>query len=511
LDSGAFFQGRSNHLVNIAKTMRATVAAVLAPAAMIGLSAYQAGATTPADDATTPTTLAQVRSVIGADTGTAAALTGKGVGVALIDTGVAAVPSLPAAQIVNGPDLSIESQAANLRYLDTYGHGTHMAGIIVGNDTTTGTKGIAPDARLTSIKIGTATGAVDVSQMIAAIDWVVQHRNDDPANPIKVLNLSYGSGGSGQSWTDPLQYTVEKAWRAGIVVVAAAGNNGNAAGALTNPAVDDWVLAVGATATNGTTTTTDDTLAPFTNLASTTTAGAAGQVDLLAPGTSIASLRDPGSNIDNLYPGARVGTTLFKGSGTSQATAVVSAAAALLLQAKPAATPNQVKDWLVKGATALGSGTAKTLGLAELNVNGALARTGTTVAAPTLSLSSGTGSLQGSRGTSSLSLDGVKLTGERTIWGPFSTSQWATSTTPAWSGGLWLGYRLAGDGWTGTSWASKTWAPATWTAAPWAGNAAAGWSDPAWSGRTWSGRTWSAGTWSGRTWSSDGWSAGAWA
>ncbi|MDG6103865.1 S8 family serine peptidase [Dactylosporangium aurantiacum] len=495
--------------MNIGRRLRAAVATAVAVPAGLALTGGPASAVVSSADTTAgATTLAQVRSVIGADTGTAATLTGKGVGVALIDTGVASVPGLPAAQIVNGPDLSFESQAANLRYLDTYGHGTHMAGIIVGNDTATGAKGIAPGVKLTSVKIGTATGAVDVSQMIAALDWVVQHRNDDPANPIRVLNLSYGSGGSGQSWTDPLQFAVERAWKAGIVVVAAAGNNGNAAGTLTNPATDDWVLAVGATATNGTTATGDDTLATFTNLASTTTAGVAGQVDLLAPGTSIASLRVPGSNVDNLYPSARVGETLFKGSGTSQATAVVSAAAALLLQAKPAATPNQVKDWLIKGATALGTGTAKTLGLAELNVNGALARTGTTVTPPALQASSGAGSLQGSRGTSYLTLDGVKLTGERTVWGPFSSIQWAAATS--WSGGLWLGYRLAGDGWTGTSWASKTWAAGTWSAAPWAGSAATGWSDPAWSGRTWSGRTWSAGTWSGRTWSSDGWSATAW-
>ncbi|MFI5914183.1 S8 family serine peptidase [Dactylosporangium sp. NPDC051541] len=497
--------------MNRRKKMRAVVAAVLAPAATVALSAHPvAAAVTPAGTAATATTLAQVRSSIGADTGTAAALTGKGVGVALIDTGVASVPGLPAAQIVNGPDLSFESQAANLRYLDTYGHGTHMAGIIVGNDSTSGSKGIAPDVKLTSVKIGTATGAVDVSQMIAAIDWVVQHKNDDPSSPIRVLNLSYGSGGATKSWTDPLQFAVQKAWKAGIVVVAAAGNNGNTAGALTNPAMDDSILSVGATATNGTATTADDTLATFTNLAGTSTAGVAGQVDLLAPGTSIASLRDPGSNIDNLYPDARVGTTLFKGSGTSQATAVVTAAAALLLQAKPAATPDQVKDWLVKGGTALSTGTAKTLGLSALNVNGALARTGLAVTAPAVTLSSGTGSLQGSRGTAGLTIDGVKLTGERTVWGTFGTAQWAKSTTPSWSGGLWLGYRLAGDGWTGTSWAGKTWAAATWTAAPWGGNAAAGWSDPAWSGRTWSGRTWSAGTWSGRTWSSDGWSAATW-
>src|SRR5204862_7162184 len=99
---------------------------------------------------------------------------------ALIDAGVVPVPGLPAAQIVNGPDLSFESQSDKLRYLDTFGHGTHMAGIIVGNDSSVGLKGIATKAKLTSVKVGSAGGVVDVSQLLAATDWVVQHRNDDP-------------------------------------------------------------------------------------------------------------------------------------------------------------------------------------------------------------------------------------------------------------------------------------------------------------------------------------------
>src|SRR4029450_11168649 len=120
-----------------------------------------------------------------------------------------------------------ESQAANLRYLDTYGHGTHMAGIIVGNDSASGLKGVAPKAKLNSIKIRTAPGAVDVTQMVAALDWVVKHRSDDPANPIRVVNLSYGSGGNPPTWTDPLQFAVEEAWQAGIAVGGAGTDHGH--------------------------------------------------------------------------------------------------------------------------------------------------------------------------------------------------------------------------------------------------------------------------------------------
>src|SRR5690349_8268185 len=311
----------------------------------------------------TPTTLSQIRTIIGADTGAAAKLTGKGVGVALIDTGVAPVAGLPTAGIVNGPDLSFESQSADLRYLDTYGHGTHMAGLIVGNDTATGTRGIAPDVKLTSVKVGTANGAVDVTQVIAAIDWVVKNRNHDPANPIRVINLSYGTGGNPTTWNDPMSLAVELAWKAGVTVVVAAGNQGNSFGRLAHPAMDPFVIAVGAASTKGTTATTDDELSPYTNFTQQEK-----PLDLLAPGTSIPSLRVPGSNIDVNFPSARTGDTLFRGSGTSQAAAVTSAAAALLLQAKPTLTPDQVKDLLRQG-TFLQIGTAAGAGLREINVN----------------------------------------------------------------------------------------------------------------------------------------------
>jgi serine protease AprX len=454
-----------------------------------------------------PTTLAQVRTIIGAGTGTAATLTGKGVGVALIDTGLAPIAALPAASVINGPDLSLESPAANLRYLDTFGHGTHMAGIIVGNDTTTGTKGLAPDVKLTSVKVGTANGTVDVTQVIAAVDWVVQHRNDDPANPIKVINLSYGSGGTPATWTDPLGFAVEKAWQSGIVVVAAAGNDGNAAGTMANPASDDWILSVGAAATKGTAATTDDELTSFTNLPV-----GGKQINVLAPGVSIVSLRDPGSAIDTAYPAARTGDTLFRGSGTSQAAAVTSAAVALLLQARPSATPDQIKDWLVKSATYLPTGPAATLGLKEINVAAALARSSTAAPAQTWTRSSGTGTLDNARGSSRVMFDNAPLSGQRSVWGALPTATWAprSAAGTAWSGGVWMGYRLAGDGWTGTSWAGRTWAAASWSAtAPWSA-AGASWTDPAWAGRSWTGRSWTAGTWSSRSWSSDDWSSAAW-
>ncbi|MER7283248.1 S8 family serine peptidase [Dactylosporangium sp. NPDC000244] len=396
---------------------------------------------------------------------------------------VAPVAGLPAAQVVNGPDLSFESQSNDLRYLDTYGHGTHMAGIIVGNDTATGTVGLAPKAKLTSVKVGTSNGAVDVSQMIAAIDWVVEHRNDDRASPIRVINLSYGTGGTPNYWTDPVQYAAEQAWKAGIVVVAAVGNSG---GQMTDPATDQFVLSVGSADTKGTASAADDTISTFTSLTSNLASNR--RADVMAPGQSIVSLRVAGSNIDTSYPAAQVGSTLLRGSGTSQATAVTSAAVALLLQARPSLTPDQVKNLLMYNGSVLTAGNAAGLGYREINVNSALAAA-TPSATQRFTWSSGTGSIEGARGDSHVVRDNVALSGEATVWGPLATTAWApkSASLDAWNGGLWMGYRVAGDGWTGRSWASKTWAAASWTGSPWGG--ASTWADPDWSGTTGRGTT----------------------
>jgi serine protease AprX len=174
-------------------------------------------------------------------------ITGKGVDVALLDSGVAEVNGLRGAKVVHGPDLSYETDDPALRNRDTFGHGTHMAGIIAGRDDGTPAVvqkgdedhflGMAPGARLVSLKLADASGATDVSQMIAGIDWVVQNRNRNGLN-IRVLNLSFGTDGVQSYLLDPLTYAVEVAWRKGIVVVVSAGNDGDGSAKLNNPAYD---------------------------------------------------------------------------------------------------------------------------------------------------------------------------------------------------------------------------------------------------------------------------------
>ena len=252
-------------------------------------------------------------------------------------------------KVLDGPDLSYESQSAGTRYLDGYGHGTHMAGIIAGADAGLDPRrplagkfaGVAPGAQLLNMKVAAGDGGTDVSQVIAALDWVVEHRNDAGMN-VRVANLSYGTD-SLQAWqVDPLARAVENAWNHGIFVVASAGNGGLRSPTLLMPARDPHIMAVGAVDHDGSASTLDDEVADFTNGGSVSR-----RPDLLAPGKSVVSLRVRSSYADLTHPEGRLAGDsagrFFRGSGTSQAAAVVAGEAALLFQANPNLTPNQVK------------------------------------------------------------------------------------------------------------------------------------------------------------------------
>jgi serine protease AprX len=439
-------------------------------------------------------------------------LTGHGIGVALIDSGVSPVPGLDApGKVVNGPDLSFESAAPNLAHLDTFGHGTHMAGIIAGRDADipAGEEakaandparfvGIAPGATIVNVKVAATDGAVDVSQVIAGIDWVVAHR-DDPGLNIRVLNLSFGTDSVQDTQLDPLSHAVEAAWRKGIVVVVAVGNEGLSTTRVTMPAANPYVLAVGAADSMGTAGRADDVVASFTNKGNATR-----HADLVAPGRSIVGLRTPNAFVDSNYPTGRLDSSLdpgqryFKGSGTSQATAVVSGAVALLLQQRPTLTPDQVKKLLAASAEPMPRGNPVARGAGQLNVDkaagSALPKSDVTQSFPT---STGLGSLEASRGGSHVAdpATGVELTGE------------TDATGRAWTPDAWATACTTGTTWTGGNWNSRTWSNDSWSARTWSGQS---WSGAVWEGRTWSARTWSGRTWSGRTWSGGSWAGASW-
>jgi serine protease AprX len=428
--------------------------------------------------------------------------TGKGVDVALIDSGVAPVQGL-AVNVINGPDLSFESQADNLTDTDTYGHGTHLAGLIAGRDSSIAPGhededvdkafvGAAPGSRIVSLKVASSDGATDVSQVIAAIDWVIEHRNSDGLN-IRVLNLSFGTDSTQGYRLDPLAYAAEVAWLHGIVVVVSAGNAGSTSSVLTDPAYDPYVIAVGADDTNGTDDPKDDAIPSWQSRGN-----ADRHPDIVAPGKSIVSLRDPGSFVDDENPSARVGASrFFKGSGSSQAAAIVSGAVATLLQQRPAMTPDQVKALLMKTAVPLPNADPVAQGAGLINLHRAREAQvpSAASAAQTWPRATGLGSLQQARGSVVVTDNGVPLTGEQTIFG----DQWDAA---AWAASSW-----DGTTWSGGSWNGRTWSGDCWCAASWAGRT---WSGRTWNGNAWSGRTWSGRTWSGRTWSGAGWSAGDW-
>ncbi|MDQ1423322.1 MAG: serine protease AprX [Acidimicrobiaceae bacterium] len=447
------------------------------------------------------TSLALVTKVIRADQLWSRGIDGSGIGVALIDSGVAPVPGLDGeGKLINGADLSFDSQSDAMQYVDAYGHGTHMASIIAGDDgTNSDFSGVAPGAHIVSVKVGAIDGAVDVSQVIAGIDWAVQHRNDPGLN-IRVISLSYGTDSVQNYQIDPLTTAVESAWRNGIVVVVSGGNGGVTKPSLTDPATDPYVLAVGAADLGGTTGKSDDRVADFSSRGSATRG-----VDVVAPGVSVLGLRDPGSIIDDLHPDAVVDGRYFRGSGTSQATAITAGAVALLLDARPELTPDMVKAILRETATPLAGATTRDEGGGLINVRAANAAVVRPNYRQTWPAANGSGSLETARGGEHVADDGVELTGEVDIMGQaWNGARWAklSAIGAAWSGGSWNGAVWTGSTWNGTNWESTTWSGRSWSGRSWSGRS--------WSGRSWSGRSWSGRSWSGRSWSGRSWSVAAW-
>ena len=277
----------------------------------------------------------------------ASAFDGAGVGVALLDSGAVDLGGLgrPGA-LVHGPDFSSEGSNRDLAGLDTFGHGTHLAGLISGDDPLNGFQGVAPGARVVSVKVAGADGVTSLAQVLAGMSWVREHRADEGLN-IRVLNLSLGTSDEADYKTDLLAWAAEQLWKDGIAVVASAGNEGADAQALDMPAADPYVIAVGATDTASTPDPADDRVADFSSR------GALRGPDVVAPGTGVVSVRVPGSTLDEEFPGARVGDGFFRGSGTSQAAAVVSGLAARLLAQRPELTNDQLKALLKAGAVDL--------------------------------------------------------------------------------------------------------------------------------------------------------------
>jgi serine protease AprX len=247
---------------------------------------------------------------------------------------------------------------------DKYGHGTHVAGLIGGSGASSGTgngyaatyAGVAPNVNLINLRVLDLNGMGVDSQVIAAIQQAIALKS---TYNIRVISMSLGRPIFESYTLDPVDQAVEAAWKAGIVVVCAAGNNGrfaptNGFGTIGVPANDPSVITVGATMTELTSTRVDDQIASYSSKGPTSVDHIV-KPDLVAPGNRIVSLRVPGSTLDTAYPQFQIAPTsgtakYYELSGTSMATPIVSGAVALMLQQNSALTPDQVKARLMKTA-----------------------------------------------------------------------------------------------------------------------------------------------------------------
>jgi serine protease AprX len=403
---------------------------------------------------------------------------GAGVNVAVLDTGIDPLADF-SGRLVDGVDLSGEGNP----FLDSYGHGTFVSGLIAGNGASSGGTyvGEAPGAGLVSIKVAGASGQIDLATVIEGVGWAIAHRVTDN---IRVLNISLGSVPTESTTLNPLDQAVERAWESGIVVVASAGNSGPDNGTILSPGDDPLAITAGALDDQGSTNSSGDTMTTFSSIGPTNPDGWF-KPDLVTSGRSVVSLRAPGSTIDTEYPSARIGSANFVGSGMSFSAAIVSGAAALLLADHPGDTPNMVK------ATLLGTTTPGPVGNPLVDGHGALDVAAAAESAPiditqippiVPTPMGATVSLENTLGISS--------------WNP---QLWTGST---WNGSTWNGSTWNGSTWNGSTWNGSTWNGSTWNGSTWNGST---WNGSTWNGSTWNGSTWNGSTWNGSTWNGSTW------
>jgi serine protease AprX len=407
-------------------------------------------------------------ATIGASTVRAAfGFEGAGIGIAVIDSGVeASHDDLSGAE---GPRVAAFVDFVNgaTTAYDDYGHGTHVAGIVAGNgsDSNGARAGIAPASHLVVLKALDANGNGRISDVIAAIDYAIA--NKDAFN-IRVINLSVATGVYESYNTDPLTLAARRAVESGIVVVAAAGNNGRDSagrthhGGITAPGNAPWVLTVGASSHMGTVDRSDDTIGGFSSRGP-SAIDVAAKPDVVAPGVGIESLSDPGSLLYStragyLLPGTVEAPVLpyLSLSGTSMSAPVVSGTVALMLEANPSLTPNAVKAILQYTAQFSRNYDPLTQGAGFLNAKGAV------------ELARYLGS------PSTLSYPYSRRWGRRLIWGNrqfqggrlslavnawSSDVIWGSPTTPGGEAATW-GVQCSATGCDSTS------APWRWDAAP---------------------------------------------
>jgi serine protease AprX len=338
---------------------------------------------------------------------------------------------------------------------DGRGHGTLVASIAANGGTSYA--GAEPRANIVSLDVLDDNGNGVVSDVIAACDWILAHKDE---YNIRVANLSLNAGG-GPFQLDPLNRAVESLWLNGIVVVVAAGNQGTEAGpseTIYSPANDPFVITVGASGTQGTVETSDDYPAPWTAWGY--SADGFFKPEVSAPGRWMRGAAPGASTMRAQFPDRYLGYGNMWMSGTSFAAPVVSGLAATLLSRHPEWTPDQVKGAVMLSAqTPTGYVAPGPMGVGVVNGAAALATAGDVN--PNAALNQ------------------------------FVTTDPATGLK-SFDGTAWFDTASANASWSSASWSSASWSSASWSSASWS---SASWSSASWSSASWSSASWSSASW----------------
>ncbi|HEX4745515.1 MAG TPA: S8 family peptidase [Gaiellaceae bacterium] len=412
---------------------------------------------------------------------------GRGVGVAVVDSGVYAHPDL-AGRITAAVDFTSGTMTTNTSG-DPGGHGTHVAGLVAGDGSRSNGAytGVAPCANIVDVRVIDATGNSNTGLILRGLQWVLANKH---TYNIKVVNMSFGATQSGSYKTDPLATAAQVLTFAGITTVVSAGNSGPTGQTITSPATDPFVISVGALDDNNTASLADDLMATFSSRGRTKYDNLS-KPDLVAPGRKMVSLLSPGSTIPTMYPDRLVTAVLgtstsllgvvtqvladkpeyLRLSGTSMAAPVVSGAVALMLERNSTLTPAQVKSRLKKSAKSLSFGSSSDKGAGLLNVLSAVGSVD-----PSKEYSEG-------RVTDSFAKDMRKFVQGQPI---------------PWRDALFNG----GADSKGITWENVTWENITWDVITW--------ENITWENFTWENITWENVTWENITWqSTDAQSTGA--
>src|SRR6266508_2953148 len=374
--------------------------------------------------------------------------------IALVDSGIDAGNSFFGGRVVKEVALTSLTPNANG---DGRGHGTFVAGLAAGM-LGSNWGGASPTSKIVSLDVMNDKGKAMTSDVIAAADWIYQHKNE---YGIRVANFSLHAEGESSFLLDPLDRAVERLWFSGVVVVTAAGNyatDGQPSGVLYAPANDPFVITVGSVDVNATTDLADDITSPWSSYGY--TLDGFSKPELAAPGRYMLGAVPTTATMPAERPDRIVAPGFMWMSGTSFAAPVVAGAAADLLALHPNWTPNQVKGALMVSAKALPAASPGSAGVGELKLDAAALVT----APPEANLA-----LQ-----------------------KFLTTDPLGGATPVFDAASWAEAARADTAWDSASWAEASWAEASWNAASWA---AASWSDASWATASWSAASWSDASW----------------